>query len=96
MVINTYDAHALFAHAKKCSKIVSVSFPGPFMSEFPYIRAHLAEGGFGGLGDLSVINGVCTSHGSKIKQERGVLIHCSRVAAICTTAVRISSMHCCI
>jgi predicted dehydrogenase len=56
MVINTHDAHALIAHAKKCSKIVSVAFPGPFTSEFQYIRAHLAEGG---LGDLSVISGVC-------------------------------------
>jgi len=56
MVIDTQDAITLIAHADACKKIVSVAFPGPFTSEFQYIRAHLAEGG---LGDLSVISGVC-------------------------------------
>lgn len=56
MVISTADAQALIEHASKHNRTVSVAFPGPFTSEFQYIRKVIADGE---LGEISVVSGHC-------------------------------------
>jgi predicted dehydrogenase len=56
MVIRTEDAQALIAHAEQHQKVVSVAFPGPFTTEFQYIRQAVARGDLGGV---SLISGHC-------------------------------------
>lgn len=56
MVINTGDAQALIAHAKAKGKVLSVAFPGPFSTEFQYIRSLIANGE---LGEIQLIQGTC-------------------------------------
>jgi predicted dehydrogenase len=56
MVINTKDALTLINHAEQHQKVVSVAFPGPFSTEFQYIRQAIQRGE---LGDVSLISGHC-------------------------------------
>lgn len=56
MVINTADAQTLIAHAEAKGKVLSVAFPGPFTTEFQYIRNLIANGD---LGDIQLIQGTC-------------------------------------
>ncbi len=56
MVISTADAQAMIAHAERTGKTVSVAFPGPFTTEFQYIRNVIASGQ---LGEISVVSGHC-------------------------------------
>jgi predicted dehydrogenase len=56
MVISTPDAQALIEHAAKHGKHLSVAFPGPFTTEFQYIRDVIARGE---LGEISLVSGHC-------------------------------------
>jgi predicted dehydrogenase len=56
MVIRTEDALALIRHAEQRERVVSVAFPGPFSTEFQYIRQARE---CGELGDISLISGHC-------------------------------------
>lgn len=56
MVIRTEDALAMIQHADKTGKVVSVAFPGPFTTEFQYIRAARERGD---LGQITLLSGHC-------------------------------------
>lgn len=59
MVISASDALALIAHADLHERTISVAFPGPFTTEFQYIKG-LVEAGE--LGEIYLITGVCTQN----------------------------------
>ena len=63
MVINTADAQALIAHAAAAGKVLSVAFPGPFSTEFQYIRSLISGGE---LGDIYLVQGVCAQNWLKM------------------------------
>ncbi len=56
MVISTEDAQKLIAHSAKTGKTVSVAFPGPFTTEFQYVRTLINDGD---LGEINLVSGVC-------------------------------------
>jgi predicted dehydrogenase len=56
MVIRTEDALGLIEHAERRGKVVSVAFPGPFTTEFQYVRQAREQGL---LGEVSLISGHC-------------------------------------
>lgn len=56
MVIRTEDALALIRHAETRGKVVSVAFPGPFTTEFQYVRQAREQGE---LGEISLVSGHC-------------------------------------
>lgn len=56
MVIRTEDALALIRHAEQHQKVVSVAFPGPFSTEFQYVRQARERGE---LGEVSLVSGHC-------------------------------------
>jgi predicted dehydrogenase len=56
MVIRTEDALALIQHADARGKVVSVAFPGPFSTEFQYVREVRERGE---LGEISLLSGHC-------------------------------------
>ncbi|HEU5013523.1 MAG TPA: Gfo/Idh/MocA family oxidoreductase [Roseiflexaceae bacterium] len=57
MVISTEDAKKLITHGEEKKRIISVAFPGPFTTEFQYLRALIAKGD---LGEIQLVTGVCT------------------------------------
>lgn len=59
MVTNTAHAKTVIAEAKKCKKVLSIAFPGPFTREFQYIRNLTKKGE---LGEISLINAICTQN----------------------------------